>query len=139
MLSKDFCFQSPPVTKLYEHSGGYCRIYVCWLSYANPCIVDIYQKMPKYMHNILSCTKLLPSGMALCCRLSSEGRQRSIYKKHQKQLRKKKKLHHGTSKTFNFFAIRYKLSCWNCSLSLWRVARGSKLMFLELIHGLFIT
>jgi hypothetical protein len=29
--------------------------------------------------------------MALCCRLSSEGRQRSIYKKHQKQLRKKKK------------------------------------------------
>ncbi len=26
-----------------------------------------------------------------------------------------------------------------CSLSLWRVARGSKLMFLELIHGLFIT
>jgi hypothetical protein len=30
----------------------------------------------------------LPSGMALCCRLSSEGRQRSIYKKHQKQLRK---------------------------------------------------
>ncbi len=33
----------------------------------------------------------LPSGMALCCRLSSEGRQRSIYKKHQKQFRKKKK------------------------------------------------
>ncbi len=33
----------------------------------------------------------LPSGMALWCRLSSEGRQRSIYKKHQKQLRKKKK------------------------------------------------
>ncbi len=32
----------------------------------------------------------LPSGMALCCRLSSKGRQRSIYKKHQKQLRKKK-------------------------------------------------
>jgi hypothetical protein len=27
----------------------------------------------------------------------------------------------------------------NCSLSLWRVARGSKLMRLELIHGLFIT
>ncbi len=26
-----------------------------------------------------------------------------------------------------------------CSLSLWRVARGSKRMFLELIHGLFIT
>jgi hypothetical protein len=26
-----------------------------------------------------------------------------------------------------------------CSLSLWRVARGSKHMFLELIHGLFIT
>jgi hypothetical protein len=26
-----------------------------------------------------------------------------------------------------------------CSLSLWRVARGSKLMRLELIHGLFIT
>jgi hypothetical protein len=26
-----------------------------------------------------------------------------------------------------------------CSLSLWRVARGSKLMHLDLIHGLFIT
>jgi hypothetical protein len=26
-----------------------------------------------------------------------------------------------------------------CALSLWRVARGSKLMRLELIHGLFIT
>jgi hypothetical protein len=26
-----------------------------------------------------------------------------------------------------------------CSLSLWRLARGSKLMRLELIHGLFIT
>jgi hypothetical protein len=26
-----------------------------------------------------------------------------------------------------------------CSLSLWRVARGSKRMFLELIHGFFIT
>jgi hypothetical protein len=35
----------------------------------------------------------LPSGMALCCMLSSEGRQRSICKKHQKQLRKKKILH----------------------------------------------
>jgi hypothetical protein len=29
--------------------------------------------------------------------------------------------------------------CIYCSLSLWRVARGSKLMRLELIHGLFIT
>jgi hypothetical protein len=28
---------------------------------------------------------------------------------------------------------------YNCSLSLWRVGRGSKHMFLELIHGLFIT
>ncbi len=27
----------------------------------------------------------------------------------------------------------------SCSLSLWRVARGSKLTLLELIHGLFIT
>ncbi len=27
----------------------------------------------------------------------------------------------------------------HCSLSLWRAARGSKHMFLELIHGLFIT
>jgi hypothetical protein len=27
----------------------------------------------------------------------------------------------------------------NCSISLWRVVRGSKLMHLELIHGLFIT
>ncbi len=26
-----------------------------------------------------------------------------------------------------------------CSLSLWRVAQGSKQMFLELTHGLFIT
>ncbi len=35
-----------------------------------------------------------------------------------------------------------KMYCsWNrsCSLPLWRAARGSKLMFLELIHGLFIT
>jgi hypothetical protein len=32
----------------------------------------------------------------------------------------------------------YYLVCY-CSLSLWRVARGSKLMRLELIHGLFIT
>jgi hypothetical protein len=37
--------------------------------------------------------------MALCCRLSSEGRQRSIYKKkHQKQLRKKKKLFNNLNK-----------------------------------------
>ncbi len=28
---------------------------------------------------------------------------------------------------------------WNCLLSLWRVVRGSKLMHLDLIHGLFIT
>ncbi len=28
---------------------------------------------------------------------------------------------------------------WPCSLSLWRVVRGSKLMHLDLIHGLFIT
>jgi hypothetical protein len=27
----------------------------------------------------------------------------------------------------------------NCSLSLWRVVRGSKLMHLDIIHGLFIT
>ncbi len=27
----------------------------------------------------------------------------------------------------------------HCSLSLWRVVRGSKLMHLDLIHGLFIT
>ncbi len=27
----------------------------------------------------------------------------------------------------------------DCSLSLWRVVRGSKLMHLDLIHGLFIT
>jgi hypothetical protein len=31
--------------------------------------------------------------MALCCWLSSKGRQRSIYKKHQKQLRKKKNMY----------------------------------------------
>jgi hypothetical protein len=31
------------------------------------------------------------------------------------------------------------LSTCSCSLSLWRVARGSKHMFLELIHHLFIT
>ncbi len=54
---------------------------------------------------------------------------------------------------FNFKALSHKIESnanWNdrigafgkgncCSLSLWRVARGSKLMFLELIHGLFIT
>ncbi len=32
-----------------------------------------------------------------------------------------------------------KGQCHECSLSLWRVVRGSKLMHLELIHGLFIT
>ncbi len=33
-----------------------------------------------------------------------------------------------------------KLFCDRCSLSLWRVVRGSKLMHLDhLIHGLFIT
>ncbi len=40
----------------------------------------------------------LLSGMALCCRLSSEGRQRSIYIKHQKQLRKKKKFSQRTER-----------------------------------------
>jgi hypothetical protein len=36
---------------------------------------------------------------------------------------------------------KYKLASVNtiCSLSLWRVVRGSKLMHLELIHGLCIT
>ncbi len=29
--------------------------------------------------------------------------------------------------------------CDKCSLSLWRMVRGSKLMHLDLIHGLFIT
>ncbi len=32
----------------------------------------------------------LPSGMALCCRLSSEGRQRSINKKKTKTIKEKK-------------------------------------------------
>ncbi len=32
----------------------------------------------------------LPSGMALCCRLSSEGRQRSIYKETPKTIKEKK-------------------------------------------------
>ncbi len=32
----------------------------------------------------------LPSGMALFCRLSSEGRQRSIYIKHKKTIKEKK-------------------------------------------------
>ncbi len=34
-----------------------------------------------------------------------------------------------------------KINSFNssCSLSLWRVVRGSKLMDLDLIHGLFIT
>jgi hypothetical protein len=35
--------------------------------------------------------------------------------------------------------VTLKGSYCSCSLSLWRVARGSKRMFLELIHGLFIT
>ncbi len=33
----------------------------------------------------------------------------------------------------------YIAQLYNCSLSLWRVVRGSKLMHLDLIHGLFIT
>jgi hypothetical protein len=32
-----------------------------------------------------------------------------------------------------------KVESYTCSLSLWRVVRGSKLMHLDLIHGLFIT
>ncbi len=36
------------------------------------------------------------------------------------------------------FLVDY-IYCHKCSLSLWSVARGSKHMFLELIHGLFIT
>jgi hypothetical protein len=35
--------------------------------------------------------------------------------------------------------VKYNTNNINCSLSMWRVARGSKRMFLELIHGLFIT
>jgi hypothetical protein len=37
--------------------------------------------------------------------------------------------------------LRVNILCVNheCSLSLWRAVRGSKLMRLELIHGLFIT
>jgi hypothetical protein len=35
--------------------------------------------------------------------------------------------------------LSVSLSMCYCSLSLWRVARGRKRMFLELIHGLFIT
>jgi hypothetical protein len=64
----------------------------------------------------------LPSGMALCCRLSCEGRQRSIYKKHQKQLRKNKKLkikNQNTQKqffcqarvTYNFFFVGLASGC----------------------------
>jgi hypothetical protein len=34
---------------------------------------------------------------------------------------------------------KLKIIMCSCSLSLWRVARGSKLMRLELIHGFFIT
>ncbi len=36
---------------------------------------------------------------------------------------------------------RVSLKCYDykCSLSLWRVVRGSKLMHLDLIHGLFIS
>ncbi len=40
-----------------------------------------------------------------------------------------------------FSLLRYEhIQCSYCSLSLWRVVRGSKLMHLDhLIHGLFIT
>jgi hypothetical protein len=34
--------------------------------------------------------------------------------------------------------ILWRTKCW-CSLSLWRVVQGIKLMHLDLIHGLFIT
>ncbi len=39
----------------------------------------------------------------------------------------------------NYIPASKGISNTACSLSLWRVARGSKHMFLELIHGLFIT
>jgi hypothetical protein len=66
-----------------------------------------------------------------------------------------KTLSHVTNSCYMFCCVYYKIVlflkvikkqhgdckclCVYCSLSLWRVARGSKLMFLELIHGLFIT
>ncbi len=41
-------------------------------------------------------------------------------------------------KIYIYVLIAYKMGM-NCSLSLWRVVRGIKLMHLDLIHGLFIT
>jgi hypothetical protein len=51
----------------------------------------------------------LPSGMALCCRLSSEGRQRSIYKKHQKKLRRLHIIH--LIHIFIFFWSSWQAGC----------------------------
>ncbi len=48
------------------------------------------------------------------------------------------KRHAGEGRELHFPVISSPVNS-SCSLSLWRVARGSKHMFLELIHGLFIT
>jgi hypothetical protein len=45
-----------------------------------------------------------------------------------------------TCNTLLIFYLKKKMFPHCCSLSLWRVVRGSKLMHLDhLIHGLFIT
>jgi hypothetical protein len=46
---------------------------------------------------------------------------------------------HNITLSYMVLARDYPKLGLYCSLSLWRVARGSKLMRLELIHGLFIT
>jgi hypothetical protein len=45
----------------------------------------------------------------------------------------------STDTTLTPVDFRWTIPLSPCLLSLWRVARGSKRMFLELIHGLFIT
>ncbi len=48
-------------------------------------------------------------------------------------------LHNFVFFLYMFFANQRSTLVLHCLLSLWRVVRGSKLMHLDLIHGLFIT
>jgi hypothetical protein len=50
-----------------------------------------------------------------------------------------KEIHLRILLTISKISYQNEMHRAKCSLSLWRVARGSKHMSLELIHGLFIT
>jgi hypothetical protein len=95
-----------------------CIIFYFWGSsggslVATPdCKLQSWVQIQQSPQPTVDCQSLdgLPSGMALCCMLSSEGRQRSICKKHQKQLRKKKLF--STSRNKSCMVGKLRISCW---------------------------